>query len=316
VTGPGQGFDAVVGAAGIDRIEALANNTEIGLRSIASLEQVTADSLSGLFTGVRIIGSAANDTLNFSAVTLTSIVEINGGAGADTLTGSDAADVIVGGPGDDALTGAGGDDVFVTAGVAHGFDAVTGGAGVDRVEAVAGNVRIGLRSVASLERITSGGNPNVGVLGSTGNDTLNFGGVTFSGISDVDANAGADNVTGSAAADALFGGAGNDTINGGGGVDSITGGIGNDTMNGGAGNDFFRFGAGFGADTVAGFDANATGGQDLLDVSALGITAANLGSSVTISAVAGGTRLTIGTNTITLNGVAPASLSSADFVLA
>ena len=43
-------------------------------------------------------------------------------------------------------------------------------------------------------------------------------------------------------------------------------------MNGGAGNDTFVFGPGFGADTINGFDANPTGGQDLLDISDLGVT--------------------------------------------
>ena len=55
-------------------------------------------------------------------------------------------------------------------------------------------------------------------------------------------------------------------------------------MNGGAGNDIFVFAPGFGNDTIAGFDANAAGGgQDLLDISALGITAATFAAEVTIT---------------------------------
>ncbi|MCK7481286.1 MAG: hypothetical protein M0C28_31950 [Candidatus Moduliflexus flocculans] len=48
-------------------------------------------------------------------------------------------------------------------------------------------------------------------------------------------------------------------------------------MNGGAGNDIFVFAAGFGNDQIAGFDANlAGGGQDLLDISALGLTSCHV----------------------------------------
>ena len=58
-------------------------------------------------------------------------------------------------------------------------------------------------------------------------------------------------------------------MNGGAGNDSITGGAGNDTLIAtGAGFDVLVFAPGFGADTVTGFDANATGGQDLIDITA------------------------------------------------
>ena len=70
--------------------------------------------------------------------------------------------------------------------------------------------------------------------------------------------------------DTLVGGAGNDVLNAGAGNDLLIGGAGNDTMNGGAGNDVFCFVAGFGNDLVGDF----TLGQDKLDLSGLGITAA------------------------------------------
>jgi hypothetical protein len=64
------------------------------------------------------------------------------------------------------------------------------------------------------------------------------------------------------------------TIVGGAGDDTIIGGAGDDVMLGGRGNDVFAFFAGFGHDTINDFDANPLGGQDLLDISGLGITAA------------------------------------------
>ena len=88
-------------------------------------------------------------------------------------------------------------------------------------------------------------------------------------------------------------------------------------MNGGAGNDTFVFAAGFGHDTISGFDANPTGGQDLLNIAALGINAGNFGTSVGISDMGGGdTLVTIGTDTITLLGVNWTTVTQNDFVLA
>ena len=83
------------------------------------------------------------------------------------------------------------------------------------------------------------------------------------------------------------------------------------------GNDRVRFTAGVRCRHRSGFDANPTGGQDTLDITSLDITAATFNASVTIAAgpVAGSTRVTIGANTITLLGVAPATVTVADFNL-
>ena len=61
-------------------------------------------------------------------------------------------------------------------------------------------------------------------------------------------------------------------------------------MDGGTGNDIFVFGPDFGNDTIRGFDAKAKGGQDRLDISQLGITAADFASKVTIDGPWGRTR--------------------------
>jgi hypothetical protein len=62
------------------------------------------------------------------------------------------------------------------------------------------------------------------------------------------------------------------------------------------------FAAGFGADVINGFDGNPSGGQDLLDISGLGITAAISAASVIADA---GTNvlITIGGDTVTLVNV-------------
>jgi len=207
--GTGDGFDNVTGGAGTDSILALTNGTNIGLTTqISGVEVISANG----HTGVHILGSAVADALNFSATVLQNIIDIDGGDGGDTISGSATNDTIFGRAGGDTLNGNG------------------------------------------------------------GNDSL-------------DGGAGADTLAGGAGIDALDGGAGDDTLNGGAGDDTLTGGAGNDSLQGGGGLNVFRYLAAFGADTIqATFDANPTGGQDKIDLSALGVTSANFSTRVTIQA--------------------------------
>ena len=131
--------------------------------------------------------------------------------------------------------------------------------------------------------------------------------------------AGSDILSGAGGNDQLFGGASGDNLSGGAGNDQLTGGAGNDIMDGGAGTDTFVFAPGFGADVINGFDANPTGGQDLLDISILGITSGNFAASVTIADLGSDMQVTIGGNTITLigvNGVGANTITIQDFLLA
>ena len=91
--------------------------------------------------------------------------------------------------------------------------------------------------------------------------------------------------------------------------DILIGGAGNDTLTGGTGNNSFVFAAGFGNDTITDFDAAPAGGQDHIDLSAFGITFADL----TVTAVAGGTQVAHGADTILLQGVNVAAISATDF---
>ncbi|MNI09180.1 Endo-1,3-1,4-beta-glycanase ExsH [compost metagenome] len=117
-----------------------------------------------------------------------------------------------------------------------------------------------------------------------------------------------------------FAGSGNglaNTIVGGAGNDVLTGGGGNDVMSGGvAGNDTFVFAAaGFGNDQIFGFGANPVG-QDLLNITALGITSATFAANVTITANGADTVVGIGADTIQLVGVNSAAVDQTDFILA
>jgi Ca2+-binding RTX toxin-like protein len=164
------------------------------------------------------------------------------------------------------LQGGAGNDTYVVHETADTiFEAA--GEGTDEVRSFASNYTI---SDIDVENLTFVG---VGNFTGTGNGAANV----------LTGGSGNDTLSGSLGNDTLVGNGGSDTLLGGTGDDRLIGGAGNDFLDGGIGNDVFVFQPGFGTDRITGFDANAVGGQDLLDLSGLGITAANFGASVGIS---------------------------------
>jgi Ca2+-binding RTX toxin-like protein len=97
------------------------------------------------------------------------------------------------------------------------------------------------------------------VVGGHGDDNLNGGD-------------GDDNLTGGDGNDTLNGGRGKDILSGGGGDDVLNGGGKADTLTGAPGADTFKFDAHFGHDTITDF----TAGQDKIDLSATGLTFAQI----------------------------------------
>ena len=140
--------------------------------------------------------------------------------------------------------------------------------------------------------------------------------LTFTGAGNFTGNGNAGN-------NVITGGAGADILSGGGGADRLIGGAGADSLNGGAGNDFFVFGPsdGTGADIITGgFDANAAGGQDLLDLTAfVDLDAGNFASHVTIQDLGNDTLVTIDTSHIIfllgVNGNGTNVIAIDDFLL-
>jgi Ca2+-binding RTX toxin-like protein len=290
-----------------------------------------ANLLSGLDGNDTLIGNAGNDTLNGGA----GADSMEGGTGNDLYFVDDAGDQVVevaGGGGADQVrttllaytltdqveilrfTGAGDFDGIGNAlnnslfGGA-GNDTLNGGAGNDTMTGGAGNDTYFVDNAG--DSVVEGAGGGTDTVITSGNYTLsaNVENLTSSNVSGSTLN-------GNGLANVITGASGNDSISGGGGNDTIVGGAGNDTMAGGTGNDIFVFGSGFGQDRITGFDANPVGGQDLLNISALGINAGNFGANVVISAVGVDTLIGIGADSITLVGVNAATVTQQDFILA
>ena len=349
----GAGVDLMVGGLGndtyivdeaLDRITELANqgvdtvNTNLnGYTLLFGLDNLT-------FTGSGSFVGEGNELAN----TLT------GGAGNDRLDGGTGVDRLVGGAGDDVyLVDQAGDVVVEAAG--NGTDLVLASANsytlANNIENLSFTGSGSFTGVGNnLANIMTGGAGNDSLDGGTGNDTLRGGGgndsyfvnaagdvveealgagidTVFStsnaytlgaNVENLTQTGAAATLTGNALSNILKGGVGNDMLRGSGGNDRLEGGAGNDVLQDSEGNDIFVFaGANFGSDIVTGFDANPLGGQDLLDISGLGVTAATFSSAVQIVDLGLDLQITIGSfGSFVLQGVGdPATLTIDDFLL-
>ncbi len=200
----GAGNDVLLGGDGSDRIIESGNLnftlTDVMLIGIG----IGSDSLSSIESG-HLTGGAGSNVLDASGFTLGGVTLL-GGAGNDTLVGTDQADSLHGGAGNDSLSARDGDDSLIGD---LGNDQFDGGEGIDRL-LEAGNVNLTI-SAAGLSGI--------------GTDTF---------------------LNNSLEEASLTGGAGNNvlTVNGFGGSVTLSGGAGNDTLTGGAGDDLLDGGAG------------------------------------------------------------------------
>ena len=206
------GFDTIDGGGGLDTIRGSIHNDIVRISAPASYSSI--ERIEGGDGNDRILGGTGNDVIDLTGITLISIEQIDGGAGNDTITGSAGDDVITGNTGNDTLSGGLGNDVFTLAGDG-GNDIIDGGAGIDTIRGSISNdnIRIaaGAASIASIERI-EGGDGNDRILGGTGNDVIDLGGVLLTSIEQIDGGAGNDTIVASLSADVLTGGAGVDTF--------------------------------------------------------------------------------------------------------
>lgn len=308
LTGNG-GSDTIDGGTGNDTIVATINDGDDSYNGGAGIDTYN---LSGITAGVNVnLGTGTSTSTQTGTDTLVAIENVAGGSGNDALTGDALANVLIGGGGADVLDGG-----------SAGADSLRGGTGDDTYIinrtgiTIVENANEGIDTIltnlasytlnANVENLTYMGSGNFVARGNGLANTITGGD-------------GADSLDGAGGNDLLLGGLGADTLTGGAGNDILNGDAGNDIMNGGNGNDRFVFTAAFGADTVSGFDANPTGGQDLLDISGLGITAANFAASVTITDLGADTLVAIaGFGSILLSGVNGTGanlITQADFIL-
>ncbi|NQV25636.1 MAG: pre-peptidase C-terminal domain-containing protein [Rhodopirellula sp.] len=236
-------------AAGIENVVVNAGNGN-DMITVGNLNQV---GLLALFVN----GDDGNDTITAFGANIGSVrFQIDGGAGNDTLTGSDNADTIRGGAGLDVISGGIGNDTLLGG---ADDDSISGGDGNDVVDGNDGNdTALGDAGDDSI----SGSFGNDMLVGDVGNDTLNggFGDDLLNGM------AGDDSLLGSNGNDRIAGGSGDDTIDGGNDNDTIQGHSGADLINGAHGDDLI-FGQA-GDDTIFGDDGNDTimggNGNDLI----------------------------------------------------
>jgi serralysin len=100
----GAGSDTIDGGVGFDTL--LVTAPTFTWSGISNVEALTG-------TALRLNGTAAADTIDLSAVTLTGVARIDAGLGDDTLTASAGADRVALGDGQDVFTGGAGADVFL-----------------------------------------------------------------------------------------------------------------------------------------------------------------------------------------------------------
>lgn len=286
-----EGIDSYNGGIGTDRILATGNATNIGISTIAGVEEINA----GGFADVKIKAAPGGVVFDFTNVNLVGIAEIDGASGNDRITGSAGDDFINGGAGLDILNGGGGNDTFLV-GAANGFARFNGGTGTNTIQAIADNTAIRIQSIANVQEITSGGFANVTITGNTDSDLLDFSKVTLTDITAINGGTGDDTIIGSVEDNVINGAAGNDRLQGGDGADTIDGGAGNNVLNGGNGDDILlvstktslnTYLGGTGFDTI---QANADDAVILLTSGSLSsieaITSGGFGN-VTIAGTAG-----------------------------
>lgn len=291
LTGEGQSED-LVGDAGDDLLFGNAGNDRLDGGIGADLmvggtggDTYVVDDDGDVVVETTSGAAGGNDTVEttLDAYTLGANVEnlTYTGGGAFAGTGNALDNTLTGGAGVDTLTGGAGNDTYV---VTSGDVIIEGeGQGTDTVRS-SGDYILG----ANLENLVLTGT----AVSGTGNEVANS----------ITGNDAANQLFGGGGNDSLNGGNGNDVLDGGSGNDSLVGGAGNDTIIGGAGNDVINLGGGFnpgndviaytvpgfGSDVVTGFSSSG-GGQDRIDLSALGITSDNFASRVTIEDIEDGT---------------------------
>jgi serralysin len=245
----------------------------------ATIENATGsaynDELYGNTIGNTLTGGAGNDTLRGSEWADQAIdggdtmyggdgMDFMGGhAGNDYMSGDAGADSVIGDAGNDTCYGGAGNDWVVgdyTDGTGGGNDILYGDGGQDTIEGGSGN-----------DYMVGGRNTDLWVLGTlypadVATDYMHGG----SGADTMYGGAGNDFLYGDGDNDELFGQNGNDSLEGGDGNDTLNGGAGADTLFGGFGNDLYL------VDDVGDVASEVAGGIDTVEASVSHILQLNI----------------------------------------
>ncbi|HET7048217.1 MAG TPA: calcium-binding protein [Solirubrobacteraceae bacterium] len=265
----GDGSDRMTGDAGNDAVEVNGSPTLGDVFTLdpepggvkfqrTNLVPFTLDTATERF---QVNGLGGDDSITaHDGVGALTLLSVDGGAGADTVVGSDGPDLILGGEGNDVLNGGGGDDRIVGD---RGSDTMNGGAGDDTLVWNNGDGTDVMNGDADRDDVEVNGAPTAGDVftvqpngsrirfdrtnlvpfsldigssetmhanGLGGDDTLTVGDVGSFSVTG-SGGPGNDTLTGSGSSETLLGGSGNDTITPGGGIDAVFGDAGDDTVN-------------------------------------------------------------------------------------
>jgi Ca2+-binding RTX toxin-like protein len=272
--------------------------TSGGLTLVAgSLVQDSLNPLLWTATVTATDGIDATGTVSLAAGSYTDAAGNSGGAGSDTVTvdrfeafiytppplsnapdendfdslrsGNVSSTIIVMAPG----SGGNGPDTYDGS---NSQDTLYGGTGNDQVYGHGGGDHIYGENGADTSLYGQAGDDFI--YGGSGSDTI-FGG---SGNDTIYGNTSPD--VGGDSGDFIYGGSGRDTIDGQDGNDVIYGGTGQDLLTGGAGNDTFVYTK---ATDTGDFIFDFTQGQDKIDLSALGLTAASFDGALSAKGAVG-----------------------------
>ncbi|HEX8856167.1 MAG TPA: calcium-binding protein [Thermoleophilaceae bacterium] len=298
----GDGSDMIDGDAGNDTTEVNGNPTlgdtftlepNAGRITFKRTNLVTF-TLNASTERFQVNGLGGDDSVSASnGVGALTLLSVDGGAGNDTVNGSDGPDLLVGGEGNDVLGGGAGDDRIVGD---RGSDTMNGGAGDDTLVWNNGDGSDVMNGDDGRDDVEVNGSPTAGDVftvqpngarikfdrtnlvpfsldigssetmhanGLAGDDTITVGEVGSFAVTAA-GGAGNDTLTGRGSSETFLGGSGNDTIAPGGGIDFVSGDEGDDHVNvrdktadlavGGAGNDSVVADAGR-LDILDGFEA-------------------------------------------------------------
>ena len=265
----GDGSDVIDGDAGNDTTEVNGNPTLGDVFTLApepggvkfqrtNLVPFTLDTATERF---QVNGLGGDDSVTAQdGVGAATLLSVDGGAGADTINGSDGPDLIIGGEDNDVLNGGGGDDRIVGS---PGSDTMNGGAGDDTLVWNNGDGSDAINGDAGSDDVEVNGSPTAGDVftvqpngarikfdrtnlvpfmldigssetmhanGLGGDDTVTVGEVGSYSVT-ASGGPGNDALTGAGSSETLLGGSGNDTINPGGGIDFVSGDAGDDMIN-------------------------------------------------------------------------------------